>query len=179
MAGVFNTTFATTWTLCCLATNPKWLSKIRAEIDIVLAKHRVAEDEPLVDIFRRLSLQDWETKFPALQAAITESIRFTMAGAVVRKNISGQDLNIGGTSHVIPKDSLAIHATADTHMDETIYPDPLRWDPSRFARDVPEGSEVPHGYLGWGSGNHPCPARRVSTQVPRREKHVPGGENRS
>lgn len=127
-----------------------------------MSKHRAAEDEPLVDIFQRLSLRDWETAFPILQAAITESIRFTMAGAVVRKNISGHDLRIGDSVYVIPNGSLAIHATADAHMDQEIYPDPLEWDPRRFAKDVPEGSKVPHGYLGWGSGNHPCPARRAS-----------------
>ncbi|KAK8006972.1 fungal cellulose binding domain containing protein [Apiospora arundinis] len=162
LAGVFNTTFATTWNLCCLATNKDWLDRVRSEIDAVVAKRRMTENEPLVDTFQRLSLRDWETKFPVLQSTITESIRFTMAGAVVRKNISGKDLKIGGTRYVIPNGSLAIHPTADTHMDEEIYPEPLRWDPSRFSKDVPEGSEVPHGYLGWGSGNHPCPAQRFA-----------------
>ncbi|KAK7960439.1 cytochrome P450 6A1 [Apiospora saccharicola] len=162
LAGVFNTTFATTWTLCCLAGNPEWLTRVRAEIDTTISQHRMTEDESLVDIFQRLSLRDWETAFPALQAAMKESIRFTMAGAVVRKNISGQDIKIGGTGRIIPNGSLAIHATADAHMDEAIYPDPLRWDPSRFAKEVPEGSEVAHGYLGWGSGNHPCPAQRFA-----------------
>ena len=162
MAGVFNTTFATTWNLCCLATNPDWLARVRAEIDAVVAKHRLSETEPLVDVFQRLSLRDWETRFPVLQSTITESIRFTMAGAVVRKNISGKDLKIGGTRYVIPNGSLSIHATADAHMNEDIYPDSSRWNPGRFTKDVPQGSDVPHGYLGWGSGNHPCPAQRVS-----------------
>ncbi|KAK8076025.1 cytochrome P450 6A1 [Apiospora phragmitis] len=143
LAGVFNTTFSTTWNLCCLATNPKWLERVKAEINDAVAKHRSAENESLVDIFQRLSLRDWESKFPILQAAITESIRFTMAGAVVRKNISGQDLKIGDTGRVIPNCSLAIHATADSHMNDDIYPDSLRWDPSRFTKKVPEGSDVP------------------------------------
>ncbi|KAK8022707.1 cytochrome p450 6a1 [Apiospora rasikravindrae] len=162
LAGVFNTTFATTWTLCCLATNPEWLGMVISEINSVVYKHRASDNEPLLDVFHRLSVRDWETQFPVLQAAITESIRFTMAGAVVRKNISGQDLKIGDTGRVIPNGSLAVHATADTHMNEEIYHNPLKWDPSRFTKDVPEGSDVPHGYLGWGSGNHPCPARRFA-----------------
>ncbi|KAK8117712.1 cytochrome P450 6A1 [Apiospora kogelbergensis] len=162
LAGVFNTTFATTWNLCCLATNPDWLERVRAEVNGVVAEHRLSETEPLVDILQRLSLRDWETKFGVLQSTITESIRFTMAGAVVRKNISGKDMKIGNTRYVIPNGSLAIHATADAHMDEGIYPEPLRWDPSRYTKDVPQGSDVPHGYLGWGSGNHPCPAQRFA-----------------
>lgn len=138
-----------------------------------MAEHRLSETEPLVDILQRLSLRDWETKFGVLQSTITESIRFTMAGAVVRKNISGKDMKIGNTRYVIPNGSLAIHATADAHMDEGIYPEPLRWDPSRYTKDVPQGSDVPHGYLGWGSGNHPCPAQRVSvacSPIPRRRR---------
>lgn len=167
LAGVFNTTFSTVYTICQLACERHWLDKVRAEIDAVI-QHRhensQAAHEPLIASLQRLSVRDWETRFPSLRAAIAESIRFTMAGAVVRKNISPKDLEIGVEGLVIPRGSLAVHATADTHMDESIYPEPQRWNPSRFL-GTKEGKEVPHGYLGWGSGNHPCPAQRVSIPV--------------
>lgn len=108
LAGVFNTTMATTWNLCCLAENPDRLDEVRAEIDKTVEKHRLSQSERLVDVFQRLSLKDWETEFPLLQLTIKESIRFTMAGAVVRKNISKNDLVIGNTQQVIPKNSLAV-----------------------------------------------------------------------
>ncbi|KAH7012746.1 cytochrome P450, partial [Microdochium trichocladiopsis] len=165
LAGVFNTTFSTVYNICSLANEPEWLDKVRTEIDTVLERRRALSpnaSEPLVDTLQRLSVWDWETCFPILRAAITESIRFTMAGSVVRKNISARDLEIGVGGLVVPPGSLTIHATADTHMNEAIYPDPLKWDPSRFLGDKHQGDDLPHGYLGWGSGNHPCPARRFA-----------------
>lgn len=168
LAGVFNTTFSTVYNICCLAVEPEWLDKLRAEIDTVLESQRKISrrrTDAVVDILHNLSVHDWETRFPLLRATMTESIRFTMAGAVVRKNISPKDLEIGNTGFVIPRDSLAVHATADTHMDEAIYPEPLRWDPARFLGDKPQGGNVAHGYLGWGSGHHPCPAQRVSASL--------------
>ncbi|KAH7032668.1 cytochrome P450 [Microdochium trichocladiopsis] len=168
LAGVFNTTFSTVYNICCLANEPEWLAKVRTEIENVLERRRkVAENasEPLVDTLQRLSVRDWETCFPILRAAITESIRFTMAGSVVRKNIGAKDLEIGVGGLVVPAGSLAIHATADTHMNQAIYPEPLKWDSSRFLGDKHQGDDVPHGYLGWESGNHPCPARRLNVIV--------------
>lgn len=108
LAGVFNTTLATTWNLCCLAENPDRLDEVRTEIDRIIEKHRSSELEHRINIFQRLSLKDWETEFPLLRLTIKESIRFTMAGAVVRKNISKKDLAIGNTQHVIPKNSIAV-----------------------------------------------------------------------
>ncbi|ETS80478.1 hypothetical protein PFICI_08007 [Pestalotiopsis fici W106-1] len=156
LAGVFNTTLATTWNLCCLAKSPAWLAKVKKEVNDTIDRHRLSDSEPLLDVFQRFSLKEWETQFPILQLTIKESIRFTMAGAVVRKNISGKDMSIGGTHQVVPNNSLAIHATADAHMSEGIYTEPLKWDPDRFSGARAEGVNVPHSYLGWGSGNHPC-----------------------
>ncbi|KXJ89956.1 cytochrome P450 [Microdochium bolleyi] len=165
LAGVFNTTFSTVYNICCLAVEHEWLERMRAEIDTVIESQRALTQRPtapLVEILQTLTVHDWETRFPILRAAIAESIRFTMAGAVVRKNISPNDLEIGDTGFVIPQGSLAVHATADTHMDESLYPNPLTWDPRRFMGDRPQGSDVAHGYLGWGSGKHTCPARRFA-----------------
>lgn len=41
-------------------------------------------------------------------------------------------------------------------MDPAIYKNPLEWDPSRHDKNVAEGSQSPHSFLAWGSGNHTC-----------------------
>lgn len=44
----------------------------------------------------------------------------------------------------------------DAHLDESIYADALRWDPARHLPGREEGAGIPHSFLGWGSGLHPC-----------------------
>lgn len=44
----------------------------------------------------------------------------------------------------------------DIHLDASIYADPRKWDPSRYLPGREEHKKQAHGYLGWGSGLHPC-----------------------
>ena len=44
----------------------------------------------------------------------------------------------------------------DIHLDEKIYENPKKWDPSRYLPGREEHTKATHGYLGWGSGLHPC-----------------------
>jgi hypothetical protein len=45
---------------------------------------------------------------------------------------------------------------SDLHLDPAVYPEPLKWDPSRYLPDRAEHLKKPNGWLGWGSGRHPC-----------------------
>jgi hypothetical protein len=47
-------------------------------------------------------------------------------------------------------------------MNPAIYKDPERWDPERFLPDRAEDKKVPHAYMGWGLGRHPCLGMRVT-----------------
>jgi hypothetical protein len=49
-----------------------------------------------------------------------------------------------------------VYSVADVHMDETAYRDPLKWDPARYLPDRAEDKKQQHGYIGWGTGLHPC-----------------------
>ncbi|CAM1505994.1 Fc.00g116310.m01.CDS01 [Cosmosporella sp. VM-42] len=162
LAGVFNTSINAAWNLCYLAQDPVWMAKIRTEVDGVLDRRRISQSEAVVDILQRLMLEDWEREFPLLELALKETLRFVMSGTIVRKNIGGKDVLIGETDYVIPRNSLAVYSSADAHMNGQIYEDPLRWDPSRHCEHRAEGTRTPHSFLGWGSGNHPCPAMRFA-----------------
>ncbi|KAH8646797.1 cytochrome P450 [Xylariales sp. PMI_506] len=162
LAGVFNMAVSVTWNLYYLSQHPEWLNKVRQEADSAIETFRVSQDETLTDIVRRLSLNEWETMFPTLELTFKESLRFVMSGAIVTKNISKNDISIGNTGYAIPRNSLVVYSAQDAHMDERIYKDPHRWDPSRFDKQRNEGADTPHSYLGWGSGIHPCPAQRSS-----------------
>ncbi|KAF5010512.1 hypothetical protein FDECE_3329 [Fusarium decemcellulare] len=162
LAGVFNTSISASWNLCHLAKNSVWMSKIRAEVDDAVKKHRNTPTEDLVDIFQRFTLYDWEKSFPSLELAMHETLRFTMSGTIVRKNIGNKDVPVGDTGFFIPKNSLAVYSSADAHMNPDVWTIPLQWDPSRHDEERAEGLQTPHSFLGWGSGNHPCPAMRFA-----------------
>lgn len=108
LAGLFNIRLNISWIICFLAQQPSTLAEIRLQIEKTLASHRRHECEDPWTVFERLELREWETKLPLLDAALRETLRFTMSGPLVRKNISGTDIPIGHTKEVIPRGSLAV-----------------------------------------------------------------------
>jgi sterol 14-demethylase len=108
MAGFFNTRLNTVWNLCCIAEDPDWMYKTRAEIDAIIEKHRRSHTESRSDVLYRLTLREWETEFPLLELAMRETLRFTMSSTLVRKNISGRDIKVGDTDEVIPSNSVVV-----------------------------------------------------------------------
>ncbi|KAJ4247494.1 hypothetical protein NW762_013171 [Fusarium torreyae] len=162
LAGVFNTSINAAWNLCYLTQNPIWMEKLRTEVDIAINNHRLHQDETVTDVLHRFTLQDWETEFPLLELAMRETMRFTMSGTIVRKNIGSKNVPVGDTGSFIPPGSLAVYAAQDVHMNPETYRDPEKWDPSRHDVGRAEGATTPHSFLGWGSGNHPCPAMRFA-----------------
>ncbi|KAF4970296.1 hypothetical protein FSARC_2616 [Fusarium sarcochroum] len=169
VAGVFNTSVSAVWNLCYLTHDPPWLSRVRKEIEDVLSKHRRSASESVTDILHRLSLQDWENSFPLLGLALKETIRFTMSGPMLRKNIGDSSISLGNTGYVIPRNSLSVYLSEDVHMNPQVYESPSTWDPSRYSQVVSKKAEVPYSYLGWGAGNHPCPGMRfahLNTLIP-------------
>lgn len=47
-------------------------------------------------------------------------------------------------------------------MNPDIYSEPLRWDPGRYLPDRAEDKKHPMGYVGWGTGRHPCLGMRFA-----------------
>lgn len=84
------------------------MEKLRAEVDTAIENHRLQPDESVVDILHRFTLEDWETEFPLLELAMKETMRFTMSGTIVRKNIGGKKVPVGDTGSFIPPDGLAV-----------------------------------------------------------------------
>ncbi|RSL46097.1 hypothetical protein CEP54_014003 [Fusarium duplospermum] len=162
LAGVLNTTITAAWNLCYLAQNPLWQSKLRAEVDQVILKYRHSPDEGVAEVLQRLELKDWEREFPLFELILKETMRFTMAGQIVRKNISNKGVPVGDTEFVIPQNSFAVYSVEDAHMNPSVYENPLEWDPSRHDKNRAKGSQSPHSFLAWGSRNHVCPAMRFS-----------------
>ncbi|KAL3850860.1 hypothetical protein ACJIZ3_012742 [Penstemon smallii] len=63
-----------------------------------------------------------------------------------------QDIELGG--YVIPKGWQVMCAACMTHMDETIFPDPSKFEPSRFEN---QGATPAYSFVAFGGGPRMCP----------------------
>ncbi|KJZ80101.1 hypothetical protein HIM_00815 [Hirsutella minnesotensis 3608] len=107
-AGLINTWYNAAWLPCFISSDPYWHSRLRAEVDAVVSKHRLTDEESAPKVLSRLSMDQWEREFPLIELGLRDSIRIVMTGASIRKNISGQDIKIGGTNESIPSNAFAV-----------------------------------------------------------------------
>ncbi|CAK9176199.1 unnamed protein product [Ilex paraguariensis] len=63
-----------------------------------------------------------------------------------------KDFEYGG--FLFPKGWQVVWAAFKTHMDETIFPDPSKFDPTRFKEQNPV---PPHSFVAFGGGPRICP----------------------
>ncbi|KAF1815451.1 cytochrome P450 6A1 [Eremomyces bilateralis CBS 781.70] len=159
-AGVLNTGINAAWILVYLSTDSHWMDVVRQEVDAAIDKHRTNSAQSKGDILTSFALGDWETEFPNIDLCLRESIRFHLTGTAFRRNVSGKDMILG--KEIIPKDAYLVYAVDDIHFDPEIYTDPQTWDPSRYLPHRAEDKKVQNGYLGWGTGRHPCHGMRFA-----------------
>ena len=157
MSGVTTEGCSASWLIVFLTHSPETQATCRAEIDAVIERKRNSHSQSRNDVFKTLSLHDWEHSFPYTLAALREAVRLAMPGATFRKNSSGRAVPIGNTGQTIPNGAYAAFLLDNVHMDPALYPKPSKFDPERYvAIDDQAKEEQPHTYIGWGSGRHPC-----------------------
>ncbi|KAK3202400.1 hypothetical protein GRF29_161g1074532 [Pseudopithomyces chartarum] len=156
LAGTINSGVNASWILVFLSLNPSWMSRVRTEVQTAIRKHARTTDcsATTIDKLASIPLDVWETELPAIEVCLRECIRLTATGATFRRNVSGQDIQIG--EEVIPKDVYVAYSFNDTHQDPDIYPNPTQWDPDRYSEGRAEDKKRQYAYLGWGVGKHPC-----------------------
>ncbi|KAI5458580.1 cytochrome P450 6A1 [Mariannaea sp. PMI_226] len=162
LAGTINSGVNASWILVFLSLNPKWMTKVRAEVQAAIRKSATTTDPnaTMVEKLASLPLEAWETEFPTIEVCLRECIRLTATGATFRRNISGHDIEVG--NEVVPKDAYVAYPFNDTHQDPSIYPDPTKWDPDRYSEERAEDKKRQYAYLGWGVGRHPCLGMRFA-----------------
>ncbi|KAJ7043161.1 cytochrome P450 [Mycena alexandri] len=157
-AGVVNTGINVCWTIIYLGDEPGWKQKVVDEVKTLLFNHG-STTGPIHQRFSAVPLNAWEEEMPVLDAVIKETIRFTMSGTALRRNIGGDMLIAHKT--VRNGDFLA-YSLGDIHFDDQIYPNPLSFDPDRFLEPREDASKVLFPFLGWGAGRHPCAGMRAA-----------------
>jgi cytochrome P450 len=155
-AGLLNSGVNAAWVLCYLATNEEWLGKVREEVRSTTAKYAKNPDASLLHQLDDVPLEAWETEFPMIDLCLKDSIRLNLVGAALRKNTSGRAIPTGSKGEVIPPDAFVVYPTGDVHLNPDIYPNPTKWDPSRYLPEKAEDKKAAYAFLGWGVGRHPC-----------------------
>jgi cytochrome P450 len=155
-AGLLNSGINAAWVMCYLATSPEWLARTREEVRNTAAKYARDTTMPLRYQLDDVPLEAWEAEFPIVDMCLRDSIRLNLLGTAIRRNISGRPIPIANGNEVIPPGAFATYAIGDIHLDPTVYPDPHKWDPSRYLPDRAEDKKKNHGFVGWGVGRYPC-----------------------
>ena len=148
------------WILCYLGNSPVWRARALQEIEDIAAKYSLDTSIPLIDQLSSIPVEAWELEFKILDACLRDSIRLQLLGTAFRRNVSGKELQLG--DEIIPNGAFVTYHLGDTHQDPTLFPDPEQWDPSRHLDEDAAYRKVPHAYVGWGSGRHPCLGMRFA-----------------
>ncbi|MDQ2856785.1 MAG: cytochrome P450, partial [Acidobacteriota bacterium] len=138
LAGHETTANALTWTWYLLSQNPEVESRLHAELDEVLSD--------------RLPTVEDAGRLPYTEMVLTESMRlYPPAWALGRMALN--DFEIGG--YRIPKRSLVLMSQYVMHRDSRYFPDPDRFDPTRWTTEARE-TRPQFSYFPFGGGSRRC-----------------------
>jgi cytochrome P450 len=118
---------------------------VTAEIESFVSKHGTTGGSYAARL-AEIPLTAWEEEMPILEACHSEMIRILMNGLAMRQNVSGE-MKIDGVP--IKKGDYIGYSLSDVHMNPDIYPNPKKFDPTRF---LGESRKAPLSFVGWGAG---------------------------
>jgi enediyne biosynthesis protein E7 len=128
LAGHETTASALSWTFALLAAHPEAAARVRAEVDDVLGQRT-----PMLDDLPRLTFTT---------QVIQEAMRLYPSIWAIERRAVSHDV-IGGFA--IPAGSSVIISPYVLHRHPRFWPDPERFDPSRFDRPKPSPAYLPFG----------------------------------
>ena len=137
-AGHETSATALTWWGWAMAAHPDHAARAAAEVDAVLGQRRPTLADLAALPWLTQTIQEAMRRFPPIPALMT------------RRAL--RDVQIGPWT--LPKGALVRLTPWVLQHDPRWFPDPLRFDPARFAPDAPE---LPRGvYLPFGTGPRVC-----------------------
>ena len=108
-----------------------------------------ASNDPLHKRLAAIHFSAWEDEMPVLELIIRETLRLSINGTALRRNVQ-EDLTF--TGGVVKPGDFVAYSVADAHLNPEIYSRPNDFDPSRFSPGREEDKKGTFSYLGWGAG---------------------------
>lgn len=136
-----------TWILKYLGENPSVLQAVTEEQEAIMRSEEKGDEEKL------LTWADTK-KMPITSRVIQETLRvasilsFTFREAV-------EDVEYEG--YLIPKGWKVLPLFRNIHHSPELFPDPEKFDPSRF-----EVAPKPNTFMPFGNGTHSCPGNELA-----------------
>ena len=137
LAGHETTANALTWTFHLLGQHAEVERELHRELDAVVGDRAIEPSDYL--------------RLRFTKSVFAEAMRvFPPAWAIGR--LALEDVRIGDV--VVPQGAIAIVAQIVTHRDARWWPEPMRFDPSRFA--PPDAARPKFAYFPFGGGSRVC-----------------------
>ncbi len=137
LAGHETTAVALTWTLALLAQHPAAEEKLHAEVD-ALGRRRLGFDDLAALPYTRQVISEGMRLFPPAWSVGRQAVRATRLG-----------------NYEIPKGWLVGICQWHLHRDPTLWPEPERFDPERFAPEA-QKARPKFAYLPFSVGRRGC-----------------------
>lgn len=138
------------WLLLHLGANPEWKKRAVNEYKSLVEKYSPGDSSE--SLHKRLSvipMEAWEDELPTVDLVIRETLRLTLSGTTIRRNL-GPDMKVDDVT--VKHGEFLTHQLADSHLNPNIYTDPMKFDPERYLAGREEDRKETFAYIGWGVG---------------------------
>ena len=124
----------------------------------MLSRHFGNSPATLHEKLTAVPLSAWEEELPTLDACIRETQRASLSAVLLRRNVR-EEIKAGG--QIVRRGDFLAYSAVDVHLNPEYYPDPHKYDPSRWLRTDPVPGVV-YPFVGWGAGVHPCAGMKLA-----------------
>lgn len=126
------------WTFYMLAQHPEVEARLHREVDEVLGERPATGDDFARLTYTRMVFEESLRLYPPVWRLVRTALR---------------DYEVGG--YTVPAGSLVVVSPYVMHRDARYYPDPLRFDPSRWEPEA-RAARPSHSFFPFGGGPRRC-----------------------